>query len=418
MAAYLRRVEGNSIGVMAMLFRVLAAAAAAGAIAGCESGGSAGPSGQPQYAFWPPAPDQPRVQFLTSYQKASDNRISHDGGKLNEFLYGKETVVDLPINKPYGLAYWDGRIYVTDLRGAGVMVLDLKKRETRLMGSKGAGAVKRAVAICVGADGTKYVADIVQNAILVFDANERFVKMFTAANLNPTGLAIRGNELFVADLAGHVVKVLDVNTGNQLRTIGTQGHEDGQFESPLSVTLDSQGNLYVVDVLACRVQKFNAAGEFVMGFGQVGARPGDFVRPKQMAVAADGTIFVVDASFNNVQVFDEKGLIMGYFGGPGNYVGAMDLPAGLALVENPADMQLFAQYIHPDFEAQRLVIVSNQFGADKVAVYALGQLKPGRTVAGINASRIVIKESVTTDRSKSPDVLTTQPIDLGSPAKP
>ncbi len=396
----------SRVGTSIVLISVIA-----GLLTGCESAVPA--AAEKKYAFWPPAPDTPRVQFLTSFQKASDNRISQQG-KLDEFLYGKENKDDLPILKPYGVAWWDGRIYVTDLRGTGIVVLDLKKRETRLMGSRGTVQIKRAVDICIAPDGTKYVADLQQNAVLVFDSNERFVKIFTATDLHPAGVAIRGEELFIADIEASVIKVVDAASGQLRRTIGGPGTEDGKFGKPLALTHDAQGNLYVVDVLKCRVQKFNPKGEFLLGFGQVGARAGDFVRPKHMAVTADGTLYVTDAAFNNVQAFDEQGLVMGYFGALGDFPGAMDLPAGLAVVENPADIQLFAAYIHPDFQAEKLLIVSNQFGPNKVAVYAQGQLRPGKTLSDINAVRVQIKEEAP-DRSKSPDVITTQPIDAFKP---
>ena len=374
-------------------------------LAGCGPTGSSEPEKTTRYMFWPAPPDQPRVQFLTSFSRSSDVRISAGGSKLDEFLYGKEKTEELPINKPYGVAFWDGRIYVTDLRGPGIMVLDLKKKETRLMGSSGAGAVKHAVDICVATDGTKYVADTALNSVLVYDANEKYLKSYTSADLNAVAVAIHGNDLYVADFNARVVKVLDIATGQIKRTIGSAAGsgEDGNFVRPLAVSVDGEGNVFVVDVLRCRVQKFSPTGELLLAFGQTGNRPGNFVRPKHMGVAADGTIFITDASFNNVQAFDKMGLVMGFFGSGGDYLGAMDLPAGLALVENPADMALFAGSLHPDFEAERLVIVSNQFGPNKVCVYALGHVKPGRSLAAINSSRIEIKES---------------PLDTGEPLRP
>lgn len=390
-------------------------------LGGCAPSEAAAPEKKTQFVFWPKPPDEPRVQFLTAFSKASDVRINSEAGnKLKDFLYGKEAEQDLPINKPYGVAFWDGRIYVTDLRGAGIMVLDLKKKQTRVMGATGEGAIKHAVDICVGPDGTKYVADMQLNAVLVFDAGERFIKSFTSAEFNPVGVAIHGNNLYVADYNARVVKVLDAGTGQLRRTIGSAGGggDDSQFVRPLAVAVDAAGNVYVVDVLKCRVQKFSPGGELLLAFGQSGTHPGDFVRPKHMGVSSDGTLYITDAAFNNVQVFDDQGLVMGFFGGAGDYPGALDLPAGLALIENPADIALFAGYLNADFEAERLVIISNQFGPSKVAIYAVGHVKPGRSMANINASRIEIKDAPS-DAGQSTDLSTTRPatrpIDDGRP---
>ena len=369
----------------------LAAAGVLATVSGC----AAAPTAETKtlarnYAFWPNPPAEPKVQFVRSYQRASDLKTEKAGG-FGELLYGKETSpADLPISKPYGVAVWDGRIYVTDLRGAGIVVLDLKKKETRVMGATGAESIKRAADVFVATDGTKYVADMGANAVKVFDANEKFVKSYTSADLNPVAVAVRGSEMYVCDAKAQRVKVLDVSSGRLLRTIGEPGGEDGQFVFPIDVAIDPQGNVVVADTMKARVQKFTANGELLMAFGRPGNRPGDFVRPKHIGAGADGSIFVVDASFNNVQVFDEGGQVMGYFGGAGGHPGNMNLPAGLAVVET--GIESLAGNVHPDFQVERLAVVTNQFGPNKVSVYAVGHVKPGRSVGGINASRIEIKE--------------------------
>jgi DNA-binding beta-propeller fold protein YncE len=369
----------------------LAVSLALGLFSGCASAPTADTrTVSRNYAFWPNPPAEPRVQFLTSYQRASDLKTEKASG-FSELLYGKETSpADLPISKPYGVAVWDARIYVTDLRGAGIVVLDLKKKQTRVMGATGADAVKRAADVFIGPDGTKYVADMGANAVKVFDANEKFVKSYGSADLNPVAVAVRGNEMYVCDAKAQKVKVLDTASGLVLRTIGEPGGEDGQFVFPIDVAIDPQGNVIVADTMKARVQKFTPAGELLLAFGRPGNRPGDFVRPKHIGTGADGSIFVVDASFNNVQVFDEAGQVMGFFGGAGGHPGNMNLPAGLAIVE--AGIESLASSVHPDFQVERLAVVTNQFGPNKVSVYAVGHVMPGRSVGGINASRIEIKE--------------------------
>lgn len=357
------------------------------------------------YSFWPAAPDVPRVQYLTSFNTSAD--VNPDRNKFDEMLYGKAS--ELGITKPYGLAMWNGRIYVTDLRAKGVVVLDLRKRETRVMGLGGSQEVEKAIDVTIGPDGTKYVIDSNKNAIFVFDPDERFVRMFTMADFNPVGVAIYQNELFVSDFKGACVKVLDARTGQPLRVIGRAGPEDGSFVRPLSIRIDNEGNLLVADVFKCRIQKFSRSGELLMAFGQSGNRAGDFVRPKHMGVGSDGSIYVVDAAFNNVQVFDENGKVAGFFGAMGNHPGAMDLPAGLWIQE--ADLDLFQQYIHPAFQAERLIVVSNQFGPNKVAVYAQGQLKPGKTLADISAGRAMTAVGLEDPKKSS----TTRPITIGTP---
>ena len=91
------------------------------------------------YSFWPAPPDQPHVQFLTSYNGSSD--VSTSRSQFDEMLYGKAT--EQGIIKPYGIAMWNGRIYVTDLRTVGVTVLDLRQHQTRIHGRRGSGRRKK-----------------------------------------------------------------------------------------------------------------------------------------------------------------------------------------------------------------------------------------------------------------------------------
>jgi len=371
------------------------------ALAGCQH--SAPPAEPKAYAFWPLPPDEPRVQFLTSFSTSSD--IARSQSKFDDMIYGKAEAQQLPISKPYGVAMWNGRIYICDVRGTGIVVLDLRKKETRVMGGSGMGALGRAVDVTVAPDGTKYVADITKGSVCVFDPEERFVRLITAPELNPVGVAVFGNELYACDLKARMVKVFDRTTGAMLRTIGKPGGEDGQFVGPLSVVADNEGNIYVTDVMKARIQKFAKDGTLLLAFGQAGERPGDLNKPKHLGVS-DGITYVADAAFNNVQLFDEEGKVMMYFGSFGTHPGAMDLPAGLCV--HDGDLDLFQQYVHPAFNAERLLLVTNQFGPNKVSVYALGKLREGKTLADISPGRATVATGLADPKSE-PAVPATQP---------
>jgi hypothetical protein len=337
------------------------------------------------HAFWPPSPDQPRIQFLTAYNSTSDLRAKQS--KMDELIYGKETSADLEINKPYGVAMWNGRVYVCDIRGSGILVLDLKKRQTRLMGASGSGTIQRAVDIKVGPDGSKYVVDNARNAVMIFDAEERFLRSFTHKDFNPVAVAVWGDELFTCDMRASTVKVLDRNSGAILRTIGKSMEQDGEFVRPTSIAMDLEGNLLVADIMKCQIMKFTRDGKLLATWGKMGNRPGDLARPKHLMMSQSNILYVADAAFNNVQLLDNEGKAMMFFGMPGAHPGAMLLPAGLCISEDPADLELFRQYIHPAYEARRLVLVTNQLGPNRIAVYAEGELKPGKTLADLAPSR-------------------------------
>ncbi|MHB1155658.1 MAG: 6-bladed beta-propeller [Phycisphaerales bacterium] len=353
-------------------------------IHGCA--GSAKVAETKRYAFWPAYPDEPHIQYLTSFDKASD--VTPAKSQMDQLIYGKEQQTDLPISKPYGIDMADGKIYVCDLRNDCVTILDLRHKQTLVMGATGAERLHNPCDIAITPDRYKYVADLGRGAVAVFDPQDRFVTSFVIKDLKPTSLAVRNNELYVCDFNGQNVLVLDRRDGRLLRKIGGPGPNPGQFVRPLGVDVDQQGNVYVVDVMQCRLSKFDPSGNLVSTIGTISNNVGGLVRPKHIAADRDGILFVVDASFQNVQLFNDVGQVYTFFGGPGNHPGAMYLPAGIAI--HDGDFDLFQQYIHPAFEVERLILVTNQFGSHKVAVYAYGHLKPGKTVADIASSKGVV----------------------------
>ncbi len=334
-----------------------------------------------EYSFWPQFPAEPRVQFLVAYRYSSD--IDVKKSQLEELVYGKESSV-LPISKPYGVQMWDGKIYVCDIRNPGVVVLDLVKRQTRIMTTRGLGGMVQPTDITVSSDGMKYVADSVRGVIFVFDAKETHVNSFGHEGFKPVGIAVHGDRLYISDFATQSVIVMDRKDGSILQHIGGPGGDDGKFIRPLGIGTDAEGNIYVSDVIKCRLQKFNPRGELVNAVGQISDTAGSFVRPKHVAVDKSGIVYVADAAFDNVQMFNKEGQVLMFFGSGGGHPGAMNLPAGVSINEN--DIQLFKQYIHPAFKADRLILVTNQFGPNKVAVYALGSLRKGKTIDDIASS--------------------------------
>lgn len=349
------------------------------------------------FAFWPPYPDEPRIQYLCSFQSSAN--LEQKKSALDELVYGKEVQQVQQLAKPYGVDMIDGKIYVCDLRSGAVTVLDLRKQQTLVIGKSGGMTLQTPTDIAISPDGTKYVADIGRAAIFVFDANDRVVGTFELPEWRPVGVAVYENELFVCDFTNQCVQVMDRQSGNVIRKIGSPGTESGQFVRPLGISIDDHGYLYVADVLNCRLQKFERNGKVVNAFGMISANVGGMVRPKHIDVDREGTIYVVDAAFQNVQLFDQLGRVYTFFGSAGSHPGAMYLPAGITV--HDGDLDLFQKYVHPAFEAKRLVLVTNQFGDNKVAVYALGQLKPGMTIKDIESSKDVVRLGTTEDPNKN-----------------
>lgn len=340
-----------------------------------------------KYAFWPLAPDEPRIQFIGAYNSSEDvSKVEASG--LEKAVFGKDAAQAAFVNKPYGITMRDGKIYICDIRGKSVVVMDLAKKQTRLMGTTGANKLERPVAIAIGDDGEIYIADGVFGAIMIYDKNERFNRAIKIEKFKPASMATFGDRLYVADLARQQILILDRKAGKELGVIGSVGDEPGQFRLPVGVTTDKNGNVYVSDMMRCVVQKFGPDGKLAWSFGQQGDAGGTFARPKHLAVDSDGLIYVVDAAFQNVQMFNSDHKFLMHFGAAGEFPGAMNLPVGIAVTDK--DLEYFKDKIYPGFEAKRLVLVANQFGDGKVSVYAMGGLRSGYTIEQVAAASIKI----------------------------
>ena len=89
--------------------------------------------------FFPPPPDQPRLQFLVSYSGAED----FGGAKSNffeTFLLGAPKQRPGLISKPYGVAIHKGKIYVCDV---GQNNIGFRLRQARRDASADAGCRPR-----------------------------------------------------------------------------------------------------------------------------------------------------------------------------------------------------------------------------------------------------------------------------------
>ena len=378
-------------------------------IPGCASGPAK--TEKAQYMFWPPAPDLPHVQFLMAISSSKD--VTEKQGSFEDVIYGSDNSGGLPFFRPYGIRMIDGNLYVCDASIGNVSVINFRKKELRVIGTTGQIHLAKPIDIAVAPEGTRYIADTGSGVVMVYDAGDKYVGRIAVKTMRPISVAVWDKELYVSDIANSKVRVFDRFNGKELRTIGDKGGGDGKFGGAMGLCLDTQGNLYVNDVIGCRVQKFSPEGKFISAIGGLGTSSGKFVRPKLMTVDSSGILYVVDNAFQNVQMFNAQGQVLMAFGGPGKHPGSMEMPAGVCVSDT--DLDLFAKYVHPAIQIQRLIFVTNNAGPKRINIYALGELKPGKTVADLTAGRVegifgFEKNTPTTDLLQLPsDDAATQP---------
>lgn len=105
---------------------------------------------------------------------------------------------------------------------------------------------------------------------------------------------------------------------------GDRQDDTGEVVEPnfADVAFDSNGLVYALDSITCRVYVYDAEGELLGTVGGVGTQKGKFVTPSALGVAKDGTLYVLDANTNSLQMFSatafkqsvEKALVLYYEG--------------------------------------------------------------------------------------------------------
>lgn len=323
--------------------------------------------------FFPPPPELPRVQYLTSFTGLKDIEKQ---SAFNRFILGEKR--DVQVDKPYGVAIYDGKIYVCDTNHAAVAVFDLQRKAFGpLKGAEGQGKLVQPVNISIDADGTKYVADPVRQQVVAFDRNDEYLKAYgVSGKWKPVDAVAFEHRLYVADIENGLVKVFDRGSGETIKTFGNTGDLTERLHRPTNLAFDSQGDLYVADVGRFQVLKFDRDGHFKSAIGRPGDNVGHFARPKGVAVDREGRVYVVDASFNNVQIFNKDGRVVGFFGQGGEKPGDFLLPA--AVVLDYDNLGYFQQYVDANFQPEYLIVVTSQFGPRRVNILAFGKEK-GKT---------------------------------------
>lgn len=296
---------------------------------------------QPVPVF-PPAPEQARFVYERTLYSSADVEKEDKNAALKQMLLGGVKTAE-GLGKPYGVAVFHGRVYVSDTGSRTVAVFDIPGQRFFKLGEEGAGQLIMPMGLDVDGAGNVYVVDNSARVVQVFDGNGRHLRTLAGDGqsfLRPAGIAVdaRGERIYVVDTGGigsdkHRVCVLDAQTGRHLLDFGTRGSGPGEFNLPRDVTIGRDGLLYVVDGGNFRVQIFQPDGRFVGTFGAIGRQGGQFSRPKEAATDAQGNVYIVDSAFGNFQIFTPEGELLLSVGSRAERDGMAKymLPSGIAL---------------------------------------------------------------------------------------
>jgi DNA-binding beta-propeller fold protein YncE len=319
--------------------------------------------------FYPASPDQPRIQFLKSINGSSFFVSGNGyGNRFPDYKMPTQKEAD-PIAKPYGITTTQGKIFVCDTSAAVVKVFDLDKKFVSSIGATKPGKLSFPLNIAIDADGTKYIADGMLSKIMVYDANNLFVKsMGNPEKMKPTDVVISNGKLYITDVLNSQVVIMDPKSGNEITRFSQAGVEAQDLFKATNLATDPAGNIMVADTIGGKISMFANDGKFLRTVGQIGDSLGHFARPKGVAVDNENRLYAVDSAFENIQIFNDEGKLLLPFGEAGNVPGGLNMP--VKVVVDYKNASYFKDLVAPGFGIDYLIYVTNQFGDNKVNVYA------------------------------------------------
>ncbi len=228
----------------------------------------------------------------------------------------------------------------------------------------GNGQFKRPVGVAVESSGDVWVDDRENDRIEKFSTSGSFIGAYGSKGTGAGqlegawGIAVNQttNNVYVSDSGNNRIDEFN-SSGAFVETIGwgvsdgkaelevckssckagIAGSGEGQLNSPLGITVDAHGDLWVVDYENDRVEEFSEAGAYMTKFASKGSGNGQLDEPVGITVC-EGEIYVVDGGNDRIEEFSAGGAYLNQFGGKGSNAGQFGEPMGIAVNPNTADI--------------------------------------------------------------------------------
>ena len=180
------------------------------------------------------------------------------------------------------------------------------------------GELSTSISITVDDEDNVYVADRYNHNIQKFNSQGNLLLTFSRERnkrdnfFRPIDICYQNNTIFVIDSFYHEIRQFSLD-GIPLKVINIK-----YIEKPIGIAVDEELNIFLLD--STKVQKLNINGELEKTFGE-----NILLNPKEITLNSEGNILIVDIDKNPLKLFDKNGYLVAKFG-----INIIDEPVGIA----------------------------------------------------------------------------------------
>jgi RHS repeat-associated protein len=263
---------------------------------------------------------------------ASVKAVKATGTPTYTSQVGVEGTGNSQFKRPYALAMdVSNDVFVADTKNNRVQEFSSSGEYVRQFGVKGTenGQLKEPYGIAVDGKGNLWIADTENSRVQEFSVTGSYIKQFKAAHAEPVGIAVDSSEhVWVTE--GYPVlamgaTVTEYTTGGEaLRSFGSEGKGNGQFNEAWGIAIDSNGNVWVADRANNRIQKFSSTGSYLAQY--------TVERPAGLTIDSSGDLWITRPS--SVEELYSNGAYLASFGSSGTGEGQFKEPSGIDVGSN------------------------------------------------------------------------------------
>lgn len=225
---------------------------------------------------------------------------------------------DDPLHLPTDVAVDNtGRIYVADGVNDRIVIFNADGSFQKHLTHVGEQALNNPISITFDDKGNLWITDNGNHQIVVVNSDAKLVERIALPTsgeghpADPTDVVLSagGAKLLVVDNDGH--RVLIREGDGPFRALGSPGRGPGRMEWPFMAAAGTDGTIYIIEAIGGHVQRLDKDGQWLRPISSWGVELSQLYRPKGIAIDKAGDIFVSDSTTGTIQAFGPQGAILG-----------------------------------------------------------------------------------------------------------